>query len=115
MQGDFLPQFIRQPHFIKGNGVQSNLVFLHRHGSLGGIGKAGTGIVFVRIADFYLPPGQLLVFSNSNHNAFAKVPDSFMGGDLLHIRVRHDAGTQMAVISGLLKIHVPQVFNHALR
>lgn len=32
-----------------------------------------------------------------------------MGGDLLHIRVRHDAGTQMAVISGLLKIHVPQV------
>ena len=38
-----------------------------------------------------------------------------MGSDLLHIRVRHDAGTQMAVISGLLKIHVPQVFNHALR
>ena len=38
-----------------------------------------------------------------------------MGGDLLHIRVRHDAGTQMAVISGLLKIHVPQIFHHTLR
>ena len=38
-----------------------------------------------------------------------------MGNDFLHIDVRHGAGTQMAVISGLLEIHVPHIFNHALR
>ena len=38
-----------------------------------------------------------------------------MGNDFLHIGVRHGAGTQMAVISCLLEIHIPHIFNHALR
>ena len=101
------------PHSVKDNGIQRDLILLLRHTACFGQRKRMAGITLIRETHFHLPPCQGIPFSQAHNNAFS---------DFLHFRAARDLcdlfggnalKRNLRVITGLTEHHLHQIFVHA--